>query len=69
MGDSFGKPEKILLQVDVLVNNIGVLIVYMIIIDITNHLLVFLRVICLVVSRVQELLIRQTLRPFFKRHK
>ena len=32
MGDSFGKPGKILLQVAVLVNNIGVLIVYMIII-------------------------------------
>ncbi|WZZ12061.1 hypothetical protein YC2023_105150 [Brassica napus] len=32
MGDSFGKPGKVLLQVAVLVNNIGVLIVYMIII-------------------------------------
>ncbi|VVB04457.1 unnamed protein product [Arabis nemorensis] len=32
MGDSFGKPGRILLQVAVLVNNIGVLIVYMIII-------------------------------------
>ncbi|KAG2278730.1 hypothetical protein Bca52824_061285 [Brassica carinata] len=33
MGDSFGKPGKVLLQVAVLVNNIGVLIVYMIIIE------------------------------------
>ncbi|CAF2089819.1 unnamed protein product [Brassica napus] len=32
MGDSFGKPGRVLLQVAVLVNNIGVLIVYMIII-------------------------------------
>ncbi|CAN8272371.1 unnamed protein product [Cochlearia groenlandica] len=32
MGDSFGKPGKISLQIAVLVNNIGVLIVYMIII-------------------------------------
>lgn len=42
MDDSFGKPGKILLQVAVLVNNIGVLIVYMIIIGIIIVLLVFL---------------------------
>lgn len=35
MGDAFGKSGKILLQVCVLVNNIGVLIVYMIIIGMT----------------------------------
>ncbi|ESQ28089.1 hypothetical protein EUTSA_v10019785mg [Eutrema salsugineum] len=33
MGNSFGRRGKILLQVSVLVNNIGVLIVYMIIIS------------------------------------
>ena len=37
MGDSFGKPGRVLLQVAVLVNNIGVLIVYMIIIGIVNQ--------------------------------
>ncbi|KAH0939912.1 hypothetical protein HID58_007373 [Brassica napus] len=37
MGDSFGKPGKVLLQVAVLVNNIGVLIVYMIIIGWFGH--------------------------------
>ena len=40
MGDSFGKPGKVLLQVAVLVNNIGVLIVYMIIIGMVTRLLV-----------------------------
>lgn len=35
MGEAFGKCGKILLQVCVLVNNVGVLIVYMIIIGIT----------------------------------
>lgn len=40
MGGSFGNPGRILLQVAVLVNNIGVLIVYMIIIGIV--ILVFI---------------------------
>lgn len=44
MGGSFGKPEKILLQADVLVNKSGVFIVYMIIIDIIKHLVVFLKI-------------------------
>ncbi len=35
MGDSFGKYGKILLQICVMINNIGVLIVYMIIIGMT----------------------------------
>lgn len=36
MGDAFGKYGKILLQVSVLVNNLGVLIVYMIIVGMTT---------------------------------
>lgn len=39
MGDAFGKYGKILLQVAVLVNNLGVLIVYMIIIGMNSTLL------------------------------
>lgn len=57
MGDAFGKYGRILLQICVLVNNIGVLIVYMIIIGITSlvtpvhqliyQLLVFVSCMCL----------------------
>lgn len=38
MGDAFGRIGKILLQVCVIINNIGVLIVYMIIIGVTSML-------------------------------
>ena len=38
MGDAFGKTGRIMLQVAVLINNIGVLIVYMIIIGMTLYL-------------------------------
>jgi amino acid permease len=39
MGDAYGKYGKILLQVAVLVNNLGVLIVYMIIIGMASTLI------------------------------
>lgn len=38
MGDAFGRIGKILLQVCVIINNIGVLIVYLIIIGVTSML-------------------------------
>ncbi|CAN1839153.1 Amino acid transporter AVT6A [Linum perenne] len=53
MGDAFGKVGKILLQVAVMINNIGVLIVYMIIIDslrYTSALSVALAVVFIVIT-------------------